>query len=41
VAVAGVFTPIACCDYWSQPRVKQLASEKDKPLYDVHLPMIS
>ena len=40
-AVTGVFTPIACCDYWSQPREKRLASEKDKPLYDGHLPMIS
>jgi hypothetical protein len=31
-AVTGVFTPTARWDYWSQPREKRLASEKDHPL---------
>ena len=40
-AVNGVFTPTARWDYWSQPREKRLASEKDKPLYDGTTPLIS
>jgi predicted aconitase len=40
-AVTGVFTPTPRWDYWTQPREMRLASEKDKPLYDGHLPMIS
>jgi len=40
-AVTGVFTPTARWDYWSQPREKRLASEKDKPLYDGGKPFIS
>ena len=40
-AVTGVFTPTARWDYWSQPKEKRLASEKDKPLYDGNLPMMS
>jgi hypothetical protein len=40
-AVTGVFTPTARWEYWSQPKEMRLASEKDRPLYDGHLPMIS
>ncbi len=40
-AVNGVFKPTARWDYWSQPREKRLASEKDQPLYDGAIPMIS
>ena len=40
-AVNGVFKPTARWDYWSQPREKRLASEKDKPLYDGGKPMVS
>jgi predicted aconitase len=40
-AITGVFKPTARWDYWSQPREKQLASEKDKPLYDGEKPMVS
>jgi hypothetical protein len=40
-AVTGVFTPTARWEYWSQPREKRLASEKDKPLYDGDKPMVS
>ncbi len=40
-AVNGVFKPSARWEYWSQPREKRLASEKDKPLYDGSCPMVS
>lgn len=40
-AITGVFKPTARWDYWSQPREKRLASEKDKPLYDGTLPIFS
>jgi predicted aconitase len=40
-AVNGVFKPTERWDYWSQPKEKRLASEKDKPLYDGIFPMVS
>ncbi|NLI80338.1 MAG: DUF521 domain-containing protein [Deltaproteobacteria bacterium] len=40
-AVTGVFTPTARWEYWSQPREKRLASEKERPLYDGGVPMLS
>ncbi|MGE5769976.1 MAG: aconitase X [Betaproteobacteria bacterium] len=40
-AVTGVFTPTARWDYWSQPRDKRLAIEKERPLYDVPGPFMS
>ncbi|GAA3907989.1 aconitase X catalytic domain-containing protein [Sphingomonas limnosediminicola] len=39
-AVTGVFTPTARWDYWNRPREERLASEKDRPLYEVPVPMI-
>ncbi len=40
-AVTGVFKPTARWNYWSQPKEKRLASEKDNPLYDGDKPMLS
>jgi hypothetical protein len=40
-AITGVFTPTARWDFFSKPREMRQANEKDRPLYQGHLPMIS
>jgi hypothetical protein len=35
-----VFKPTERWDYWSQPRENRLASEADKPLYEVAKAMV-